>query len=98
MAILRYSDYFNFVLETLRDEGPMHRNDLRDRIAEKVQLTDEERRRTNAKGTNIFGSRIHWSGAILVLAGLLERPSRGQIGITQLGRELLQKHPGGITE
>jgi len=98
VAILRYSDYFTLVLETLRDEGPMHRQVLRDRIADKVQLTDEERRRTNAKGTHIFGSRIHWSGAILVLAGLLERPSRGQLAITQLGRELLHKHPAGITE
>ena len=98
MAILRYSDYFNLVLETLRNEGPMHRNELRDRIAEKVQLNDEERGRTNAKGTNIFSSRIHWSASILVLAGLLERPSRGQIGITQLGQELLRKHPDGITE
>lgn len=98
MAILKYSDYFKLVLETLRDEGPLHRHDLRDRIAENVQLSDEERRRTNARGTNIFGSRIHWSGATLVLAGLLERPSRGQIGITPLGRQLLEQHPDGITE
>ena len=98
MAILKYSDYFNLVLETLRDEGPLHRHDLRDRIAEKVELSDEERRRTNARGTNIFGSRIHWSSATLVLAGLLERPSRGQIGVTPLGRQLLEQHQDGITE
>lgn len=98
MTILRYSGYFDIVLDTLRAEGPLHRHDLRDRIAEKVGLSDEERRRTNARGTNIFGSRIHWAGATLVLAGLLERPSRGQIAITPLGRRLLEQHPGGITE
>lgn len=98
MSIKRHSDYYTIVMETLRDEGPLHRKALRDRIAEKLGLPDEERRRTNPKGTNIFNSRIHWSGAVLVLGGLLERPMRGQIAITELGRRLLEAHPEGITD
>jgi restriction endonuclease Mrr len=82
MAIERYSDYYTIVMETLKEEGPMHRKDLRSRIADMVGLSDEERGRTNEKGTNIFNSRIHWAGAVLVLGGLLERPTLGQIAIT----------------
>ena len=63
MAIKRHSDYYTLVMETLRDEGPMHLKELRDRIADKVGLPEDERRLANAKGTNIFHSRIHWSGA-----------------------------------
>ena len=98
MTIKQHADYYTMVLETLRDEGPLHRNELRDRIAEKEGLSDDEFRRVNPRGTNIFHSRIHWSAAILVLAGLLERPKRGQVAITELGERLLDLHPEGITE
>jgi len=98
MAIERYSDYYTIVMETLKEEGPMHRKDLRSRIADMVGLSDEERGRTNEKGTNIFNSRIHWAGAVLVLGGLLERPTLGQIAITDHGREMLAAHPGAITD
>jgi restriction system protein len=98
MTIKRHSDYYTLVMQTLRDEGPMHLKDLRDRIADKVGLPEEERRLANAKGTSIFHSRIHWSGAVLVLGGLLERPSRGQIAISETGRRVLAEHPEGITD
>lgn len=98
MTIKRHSDYYTIVMETLRDEGPQHRNDLRDRIADKVGLSDAEKRSANARGTNIFHSRIHWSAAVLVLAGLLARPQRGQVAITDEGARLLSLHPDGITD
>ncbi len=98
MTIRRHSDYYTLVMETLRDEGPMHLKELRDRIAAQVDLPEDERRLANARGTNIFYSRIHWSGAVLVLGGLLERPSRGQIAISELGRKILAEHPEGITD
>lgn len=98
MAIQRHSDYYTLVMEILRDEGPMNQKDLRQRVADEVGLTEEERSITNAKGLNIFGSRIHWAGAVLVLAGLLERPRRAQIGISELGLKVLAENPQGITE
>lgn len=98
MTIKRHSDYYTIVMETLRDEGPQHRNDLRDRIADKVGLSDAEKRSANARGTNIFHSRIHWSAAVLVLAGLLARPQRGQVAITDEGARSLSLHPDGITD
>jgi restriction system protein len=76
----------------------MNQKQLRERVAEKVHLTEEERLFANAKGLNIFGSRIHWAGAVLVLAGLLERPRRAQIGISALGTQVLAQNPSGITE
>lgn len=98
MAIKRHSDYYTLVMKLLRDEGPLDQKALRERVAEEVGLSHEERSVTNAKGLNIFGSRIHWAGAVLVLAGLLERPRRAQIAISQLGLKVLADHPEGITE
>lgn len=98
MAIKRHSDYYTVVMEILRDEGPLNQKDLRERVAEQVELSLEDRQVTNAKGLNIFNSRILWAGAVLVLAGLLERPRRAQIGISELGLQVLAQHPEGITE
>jgi len=98
MAIKRHSDYYTVVMETLSEEGPMSQKQLRERVAEKVGLTEEERLVANAKGLNIFGSRIHWAGAVLVLAGLLERPRRAHIGVSALGLTVLSENRVGISE
>lgn len=96
MTILRHSDYYNVVLETVKEHGRIHRRALRDEVAKRVGLSEEEKQATNSKGTNIFGSRIHWSSAVLVLAGLLRRPERAILEITPLGDQLLAKYPNGI--
>ncbi len=98
MPILPRSAYFSVVMETLRDEGPMHRLELRDRIADIVELTSEERQRRTPRGTLVFQSRIHWASVVLTRAGLAERPSRGQLAISESGREFLRDHPEGVTE
>ncbi len=98
MAILKHSDYYNVVLEIVSELGPLHRRVLKDEAARRVNLSDEEKSQTNQRGTNIFGSRIHWSSTVLILAGILERPQRAMIGITPLGKRLLAEYPGALTE
>jgi len=65
-------------------------------IAEK--LTPEEIATVNARGTNIFRSRINWASTYLVQAKALARPERGYIEITDRGRQLLVDYPGGFDE
>ncbi len=98
VPIMPRSAYFTVVMETLRDAGPLHRLALRDRVADAVGLNAEERTRTTPKGTKVFQSRIHWAGVVLTRAGLLERPSRGHLAISERGREFLLRHPEGVTE
>ena len=96
MPILEHSDYYNVVLETVKENGRIHRRVLKDAVARRVALSDDEKQMSKSRGTNVFGSRIHWSSAVLVLAGLLRRPERAILEITPLGEQLLAKYPNGI--
>jgi restriction system protein len=67
-------------------------------VAEAENLTPEEIETVNARGTNIFRSRINWASTYLVQAKALTRPERGYLEITDRGRQLLIDHPQGFDE
>jgi restriction system protein len=90
MAIEPHWFYYKAVLETLDKSGPLHRLDLKDRIADRYALTPEERAFTNQRGTNIFGSRVHWAQTDLVGIGALIRPGKGVVEINEFGRKLME--------
>jgi restriction system protein len=67
---------------------------LRDRIAELMQVTDEDRAVLLPSGSQpLFTNRVAWAVTHLAQAGLLERPSRGMTQITVRGQEVLQRCP-----
>lgn len=97
MAIENFQHYFIPVLTAMATGQDVHRKRLRVLVADDLGVSQEERTYCNARGTNIFNSRVHWASAYLVRAGALERPQRGYMRITDRGRELLQQHPSGFT-
>lgn len=58
--------------------------------------TDEEQSRLLPSGGNLFNSRVQWGITYLVQAGVLSRPKRGHVQITDRGREILVNKPGRI--
>lgn len=89
MTIEPHWFYYKSVLEILDTSGPLHRLDLRDRIADKYGLSAEERSFANQRGTNIFGSRVHWAQTDLVGIGALNRPGKGIVEINDFGKTLM---------
>lgn len=80
-------------------DGQVHRRrELHDLIAESEHLTAEQRSETLTSGQLRFENRVGWACSYLARVGAVERPSRGQYVITDLGRNLLAEHPDGITE
>jgi len=96
MTIENYSRYYLPILQELSSGKSLHRLELVDAVAKQVGLSSEERYRSNARGTGIFESRIHWAMQYLVMAHALQRPARGQIQITERGRKLVSSHPHGF--
>ncbi|MFW5933919.1 MAG: restriction endonuclease [Actinomycetota bacterium] len=47
-------------------------------------------------GSRRFDNRVHWAVTYLVQAGLIHRPKRGVVQITERGREVLAVKPGRI--
>jgi restriction system protein len=71
-------------------------SDLREVIADQVGLTDEDLKATVPSGGLLFASRLHWAITYLYPAGLVARPRRAVVQITQRGREVLAKHPNQL--
>lgn len=96
--ILKFDEYFHYVLEFCRAHGPTAGAEIRTKVLDITGVTPEERERVTEKGTLVADSRIYWAIQYLFQAGALNRPSRGIYEITDLGKELLTKYPDGFTE
>jgi restriction system protein len=60
-------------------------------LATEFNLTDEERARKLPSGQqDMFRNRVHWASFYLLKAGLLERPQRGHVRLTQRGLDALK--------
>lgn len=86
------------VLTVLSDGMTRSLRQLRRDVADAVGLTAEQRAETLPSGQLRADNRIGWAASFLNRVGALDHPSRGQYVITDFGRELLERHPTGITE
>ncbi len=86
------------ILTVLTDGATRALRQLRLDVADVVGLTADQRADTLPSGQSRADNRIGWAASYLNRVDALHRPSRGQYVITDLGRELLLKHQGGITE
>ncbi len=70
---------------------------VRDRIAERMQVTAEDRAALLPSGSQpLFTNRVAWAVTHLAQAGLLDRPARGVTEITARGREVLAQYPDRV--
>jgi len=103
-AILRnmaVPDYQTLMLPILRHlgDGQIRRvvPDVTDPIAEEFHLTPEDREQMLPSGLQAtFVNRVHWAVTYMAKAGLIARPSRGRVVMTDVGRDALAKAPTKI--
>lgn len=93
-----WSECMQPVLSVLNDGVVRSRRDVFELAANELALTPEQRADQFASGELRYMNRIGWAMSYLDRVGALERPSRGQYRITDLGASLLGKHPAGLTE
>ena len=65
---------------------------LRGVIAKQVGLTDEDLKATLPSGSPLFANRLHWTITYLHQAGLIRRPRRAVVQITDRGLNVLADH------
>ncbi len=98
MAIPDYQTLMLPVLELLSD-GEVRRvvPEVTDPIGERFHLTPEDHAQKLLSGVqSTFVNRTHWATTYLGKAGLLSRPARGRVQITDLGRAALANAPNKI--
>ncbi len=85
------------LVEALADGHEQIMRDLTTKLADRFQLTHEEREEILPSGQQtIFSNRVAWAKSHLKAAGLLENPIRGRVRISDLGRKVLAERPQAI--
>lgn len=97
MAIPKYDSMYREFLEALSD-GKCHKiSEIRDSIAEKFHITDEERKQLLPSGKQqLFNNRVTWTCAYLKGACLIENISRGVYQLSNLGKKVILEAPEKI--
>lgn len=98
MAIPDFQTLMLPVLELLGDEQTRRVvPEITDPLSERFHLTPEERQQMLPSGAMpTMINRTHWAATYMAKAGLLARPARGRIVITDLGKEALASKPPKI--
>ena len=93
MSIPNYQGFMNVVLEVYAESGDvLKRTDIIDIVANKMNLSEEDKKQTIKSGEQVVSSRIYWAAYYMFRAGLLERIQRGAYKITEIG---LQAYKSG---
>ena len=80
--------FMNPLLDALREKGGQARpREIYDAIAQRLNLSDEERTDTLKSGSLKFENQIAWARSYLVKTGYLDSPSRGIWRLTDKGKE-----------
>jgi len=91
MAVPDYQSLFKPLLEAVADGKEYSLKEIRDKVAKRLGLSEEDLQERLKSGQNTFYNRLGWARTYLVKAGALESTRRGYVKITPRGRELLKK-------
>jgi restriction system protein len=90
MSIPSYQEFMRPLLEILVDGAEHSIRDCYRALADRFNLTDEERTQLIPSGTQrLLDNRVGWAKTYLLKAGLVESPRRGVVRVTDRGRQAL---------
>lgn len=97
MTIPDFQTVMRPILVHLADGEARRSRGVKDLVADEFGLTDEERAEMLPSGRQrIIDNRVSWALTHMAQAGLLERPSRGVVRITDAGRQALERNPDRV--
>jgi restriction system protein len=98
MAIPDFQSIMRPVLVTVADGSSISLKSVREKITDHFALTEAERHEVLPSGRQtVINNRTGWARTYLNKAGLLSIPAKGQVQITERGREVLATGPERIT-
>src|SRR5882672_4024153 len=84
-------------LELLADGKPHTAQELSERLAKKLNVSEEERQERLPSGLQTrWANRLAWIGVHFKFAQLIQRPARGKTQITERGLDVLKQEPAKI--
>ena len=93
MTIPDFQTLMRPVLESLDDGSTRRTRDLVEAMSDRFDLTPADREQLLPSGRQrVVVNRVGWTITHLFQAGLLDRPARGQVRLTDAGRTVLAQH------
>jgi restriction system protein len=97
VAVPDFQSLMRPCLTVHQDRQPHTPTDLRDRLANQMRVSDEDRAVMLPSGRqSLFANRVAWAVTHMAQAGLLDRPTRGVTQITDRGIEVLTQYPDRV--
>lgn len=96
MAVPKFKELMLPVLELLADGSTVPFHGLVEVIGARLGLDDADLHAVNSSGQNRLQNRTAWAVTHMCKAGLLERPQRGYVTITDRSRQALQARPSDM--
>lgn len=94
MAVPDFQTIMRPLLAQLEDGADRSIREVRDKLAEHFELTDEDLAEQIPSGrAKTFQNRVGWATTYLYRTGLIERPKRSTYRISSRGREVLASNP-----
>jgi len=85
------------LLQLLSDGKEWRMRDVTETLANRFQLTQQEREEMLPSGQQtLFSNRVGWAKTHLKGAGLISNPSRGKVSLSEEGRAVLAAQPQAI--
>lgn len=94
--IPKYNEVYKEILEILKDEEPHSFKEIKEKTADILNLSEEERVEKLDSGKIKYNDRMNWACTYLKKAKLIENTKRGVLIITKRGLELLDNNPQKI--
>jgi restriction system protein len=89
----KYNELMLPVLKVLEEKGAQGNHELRAALISSLQISDELLEQRLPSGTQrVFDGRLGWARTYLAKAGLITRPRRATVEITEEGKRLLNEN------
>ena len=92
----KFHELLGPILDVLADGEERGRGEVLARVADSLNIPQEQREETIPSGASRLMNRVWWGLTYLAQAGCITRPRRGHCQITERGRELRRTHPDGV--
>ena len=96
MTVPTYEEFMLPTLRVLADGSERRTRDVASSAADLLGVTEAEREELISSGLPAYISRAQWAQTYLVQAGLIARPKRGVVAITDAGRAVLANPPAKL--
>lgn len=94
MSVPKFYEFMKPFLVAIKDGKSYHLKQVRSVLSKEFKLTEDDMSQMLPSGTQtVFSNRVQWASVYLSKAGLVDKPARGIVVISEEGKKVLKENP-----